>query len=520
LYLRRLDQATAEMIRGTENAARPFFSPDGQHAAFLQRGRLMKVDLRGGTPVDMGVVAMGGGTWTDRDEIVYAGPPNTGGVSRLFALSAAGGSPRQLPSRPNDPVYSQPHALPGGNAVLFTISPGVRRGAIAVMSLDSGEIRIVEESGEFPSFVSSGHIVFVRAGQLMIRSFDLDRLAATGPAVPAGEDLQEGVYSVSHAGLLVYVAAGDNDPTGGLLAWVDRTGRSEPTSVERAPYAYPRLSGDAGRAVVGVGFGRGSGDISIVDLVRGGRVPLTHGDRVQGGNLSAIATWSHDQRHVTFSSSTQPDEYRLEQITADGTARREVLLSITGKLVQPGSWSHDGRTMVFYSGSSFGTGGERDLHVFDAQRKVMEPLLVTKFREVAPQLSPDSKWVAFVSDMSGRQEVYVMRFPERTDLTPVSSGGGTEPVWAKNGRELFYRNGKHMISVSFAGETKPVLGQRKTLFESEHRHDPSVSGAVPNYDVAADGRFLMVEGPPAAEGIDLSVVVNWTEELKRLAPAR
>jgi Tol biopolymer transport system component len=215
-----------------------------------------------------------------------------------------------------------------------------------------------------------------------------------------------------------------------------------------------------------------------------------------------------------------PDEYRLEQITADGTARREILLRVKGTLLQPGSWSHDGRTMVFYSGSSFGTGGERDLHVFDAQRKVMEPLLVTKSREVAPQLSPDSKWVAFVSDMLGRQEVYVMRFPQRTDVIPVSTSGGTEPVWARNGRELFYRNGRQMISVSFSGESKPVLGQPTTLFESEHRHDPSVSGAVPNYDVAADGRFLMVEGPPAAEGIDLSVVVNWTEELKRLAPAR
>jgi serine/threonine-protein kinase len=176
--------------------------------------------------------------------------------------------------------------------------------------------------------------------------------------------------------------------------------------------------------------------------------------------------------------------------------------------------------MIFYTGSSYGSGVERDLYVLNVDQKNAEPFLVTKFREVAPQLSPDSKWVTFVSDMSGRQEIYVSRFPERTDLLPVSSTGGTEPVWARDGRELFYRNGSRMMSVSFSADPRPVFGQSKTLFESQHRHDPSVSGAVPNYDVATDGRFLMIEGPPAEEGVDLSVVVNWAEELTRLAPPR
>jgi Tol biopolymer transport system component len=524
LHLRRFNQAGDEMVRGSEGAARPFFSPDGRRAGFIQRGRLMKTDLSGGTPVDLGVTVNGGGTWTDRDEIIYSAVPAGGGESRLFVLPSNGGKPRQLPSRPNDPVYSQPHALPGGEAVLFTISADLQRRSVAVMSLDSGEIRIVDEAGEFPHFVSSGHMVFLRAGgTLMARPFDVRQLAAAGPAVPVAE-VQQALFSVSHSGLFVYVAADGTAPTTSRLAWVDRSGRSVPIPSEPEAYAYPRITRDGERAVVGIGFGTGVGDISIIDLKRGSRIPLTHGDRVKGGNLSAIAAWSHDERHVTFSSSASPDEYRLEQITTDGTGQRDVLFSIKGKLVQPGSWSHDGRKHVFYTGSSFGTGSDRDIHYLDLDRRATTtdslPLVVTRSREVAPRLSPDSKWVAFVSDMSGRQEVYVTKFPERTHLQPVSSAGGTEPVWSRNGRELFYRNGSAMMSVSFADGPKPILGQPLKLFDSRHRHDPSVSGAVPNYDVGADGRFLMVEGPSDADGVDLSVVVNWAEELKRVAPAR
>jgi serine/threonine-protein kinase len=523
LYVRRFNQAGDEIVRGSENAARPFFSPDGRQAGFVQHGRLMKADLSGGAPVDLGVVANGGATWTDRDEIVYAAVPTGGGISRLHVLPSNGGTPRQLPSRPNDAVYSQPHALPGGGAVLFTISTDLQHRSIAVMSLDSGEIRIVEESGDFPHFVSSGHIVFFRAGRLMARPFDVRQLAATGPAVPAADDVQPALFSVSHSGLFVYVGGDGASYTRTSLAWVDRTtGRSVTLAAEPAPYAYPRIARDGERAVVGIGFGAGMGDISLVDLKRGSRIPLTHGDRVKGGNISAIAVWSHDGKRVTFSSSALSDEYRLEQITTDGTGQREVLLTIKGKLVQPGSWSHDGRKHVFYTGSSFGTGSDRDIHYLDLDRKTTDPLplVVTRFREVAPVLSPDSKWLAFVSDMSGRQEVYVTKFPERTDLLPASGAGGTEPVWSKDGRELFYRNGAAMMSVTFADGPKPTLGQPHKLFESRHRHDPSVSGAVPNYDVTADGRFLMVEGPSDGDGVDLSVVVNWAEELKRLAPVR
>jgi serine/threonine-protein kinase len=523
LYLRRFNQIGDEIVRGSENAARPFFSPDGRHAGFVQHGRLMKADLSGGAPVDLGVVANGGATWTDRDEIVYAGVPTGGGVARLHVLPSNGGTPRQLPSRPDDPVYSQPHALPGGEAVLFTISTGPQRGSIAVISLDSGEIRIVDESGEFPYFMSSGHVGFFRGGRLMARPFDMRQLAVTGPAFSAADDVQPALFSVSHSGLFVYVAGDGTSSATTRLTWVDRTtGRSEPIAAEPAPYAYPRISRDGERAVVGIGFGAGSGDISLVDLKRGSRIPLTRGDRVKGGNLSAVSVWSHDDKRVTFSSSVLPDDYRLEQITTDGTGQREVLLSIKGKLVQPGSWSYDGRKHVFYTGSSFGTGSDRDIHYLDLDRKPTDPvpLVVTRFREVAPRLSPDSKWVAFVSDMSGRQEVYVTKFPERTELEPVSTAGGTEPVWSRNGRELFYRNGAAMMSVSFADGPKPILGQSQKLFESRHRHDPSVSGAVPNYDVAADGRFLMIEGPSDADGVDLSVVVNWGDELKRLASAR
>jgi serine/threonine protein kinase len=138
----------------------------------------------------------------------------------------------------------------------------------------------------------------------------------------------------------------------------------------------------------------------------------------------------------------------------------------------------------------------------------------------AAYMSPEQAKGKTVSDTSGRQEAYVTKFPERPELIPVSNSGGSEPVWARNGKELFYRNGSQMMVVSFTDGVKPILGQPQRLFESNHRPDPSVSNAIPNYDVGPDGRFLVVEGPPETEGMDLSVVVNWTEELKRLAPAR
>ncbi len=339
--------------------------------------------------------------------------------------------------------------------------------------------------------------------------FDLNRLEKTGPEAPILEGIQVsrfGVapYSFSDDGLLVYLPGGDVRATRSSLVWVDREGNEEPLSAEPRAYGHPRLSPDGSRLAVTVDDS-GNTDIWIYDLGRQTPTRLTFdaaGDQV--------SIWTPDGQRVVFLSQREGAN-NLFWKAADGTGQVERLR--TSPNFQLPSWfSPDGKSLVFYERK-----GSFDIGVLSMEgERTSKPLLQTEFDETRPAISPDGRWIAYMSNETGRREIYVRPFPSVEDGSwQISSDGGVSPVWAPNGRELFYRNGEAMMVVKIETEPSFRHGRPQVLFSG------SYAFAARNYDIHPDGqRFLMIkEAEQTGEtGTELIVVENWFQELKRLVP--
>jgi Tol biopolymer transport system component len=311
--------------------------------------------------------------------------------------------------------------------------------------------------------------------------------------------------SYSNAGILAYIPASPR-PQQSALVWVSRTGVEEPTGATGLAYFQPRLAPDGRRVAVTVS-GENTDDIWLYDLARETWSRFT----LEGNN--GFPVWTPDGRRMTFVS----DRAGVDNIywkPLDGSAPEE-RLATSERPNYPFSWSRDG-TLVYVEAHPLTL---QNLWVLHADRKTKPgPFLETPFGEGAPALSPDGRWVAYVSNESGRNEVHVRPFPGPGERTTISTDGGNEPVWAANGRELFYRNGDAMMAVDISTSSGLQAGRPKRLFEKHY--EPTLA-LWPNYSVSPDGqRFLMVktieqgEAPP-----QINVVLNWHEELKRLVPS-
>lgn len=226
-------------------------------------------------------------------------------------------------------------------------------------------------------------------------------------------------------------------------------------------------------------------------------------------------TWTPDNQHLTFNRRLEAPATTLEWIDPSRSEQSTVLVR-QPQFVAGGAWSPDGRVLAFFQ---FQLATQRDLWVLEpGSGRQPRPFLVTPANERGPRFSPDGRWIAYVSDASGRDEIFINAYPGPLGPIPVSTGGGREPAWSRNGRELFYRQGDRVMSVSVDGGASPSLRSPRLLFEGPYEADPLVG--LPNYDVAADGRFLMVSGPRAPI-FRFTIVQNWFEELKRrVSPAQ
>jgi eukaryotic-like serine/threonine-protein kinase len=516
LYLRSIDRFEATPIPGTEGAESPFFSPDGQSVGFFAEGKLKKVSLSGGAPLTLcGAPVTRGGTWGPDDTIIFA-PSITAG---LFRVSAAGGTPKPLtvPDRKNGEYgHRWPEILPGGSAVLFTIWTGgsFDDARIGVLSLETGKRRILIEGGTYARYVPSGHLVYARAGGLLAVPFDLGRLEVTGPPVSILEGVSMnptfGVaeFSSSADGSLAYVAGGSKVGERTLL-WVDRKGQAQALSAPPRGYLSPRLSPDGQRLAVAI-EGPTNPGLWVYDLTRD---TLT---RVTASLPIPFPIWTPDGKRVTFSAA--PDGVlNLYWVPADssGTAER---LTTSDNAQWPGSWSPNGQVLAFseadpttgYDIWVLGLHGERKARAF----------LQTQSNEYGPMFSPDGSWLAYGSDESGRQEIYVRPFPGPGGKWQISTDGGVEPVWARNGRELFYRNGDKIMAAPV--EIKPVFAAAKPKLLFEGHYEKSVFAYEPNYDLSPDGQRLLMIKASEQESAEsqLNVVLNWADDLKRLVPPR
>jgi eukaryotic-like serine/threonine-protein kinase len=498
-----------------------FVSPDGQWVGFWDVTTLQKVAITGGPPVTIvaGQPSAGrGATWTRDGNIIFA---TTSTDSGLQQVSAAGGEVTVLtkPDRSQGQFdHFWPEALPGGEAVLFTIaqaSGSIESAQIAVLDLRTRISKVLIRGGSHAHYVPTGHLVYGVAGTLRAVRFDLDRFEVIGTAVPVLEGVAttaQGAANVAIAanGSLVYAPGGGGTADRVPIVSVDRQGRASPLPGLVDLYRDVRVSPDGTQLAVAT-----QDDVWIYDFGRAALSRLTTNPATDSRML-----WTPDGRRIIFTSlrSGFPEMFWRP---ADGTGDDELLLTRTKDMLDSrgSSWSRDGRQLLFvdvYSGAGSCSIGQVSIE----RPSDVQVLLKNQFCNDFPAVSPDGRWIAYHSNVSGRQEIYVEKYPEFGDRQQVSVNGGSRPIWSRNGRELFFSSlaWRQIFAVPIQSASRLIVGRPQVLFE--YPILPAPGGARP-YDVAPDGRFIIIgrgqENTPNASQ-NLVLVQNWLEELKRRVP--
>jgi hypothetical protein len=530
-----MDQGDHTPITGTEVAGtgarqlggpvQLFFSPDGRWVGFVSRNELKKIPLAGGSAITLARLTSPtvGVSWASDDTIVLGG--DEAGILRV---SASGGVPAPIVIPKAGELLREPHLLPGGNAVLFSVGRGnpdvgrdnLRAGLgqwdLEIASLDTGERRMLVE-GRAGRVVPSGHLVFFRDGSLWAARFDLGRLRIDGDPIRVVEGVQGAGnrvsdfagFAIADSGTLTYVPA---DPAvERTLVWVDMQGREQPTMAPARPYGWARVSPNGQRAGVTISRDDNTGaDAWVVDLDRGGvsRLPSP-------SEFSAHPLWTRDGERIVI--RTERPAAFFWMLDGSGTLERLATFENVSQ-VQPYGWSADGKRLVFFH---LPRGDVGVLRLGSEPR--WEPLLNSQAMEQTPAISHDGKWIAYASNETGRDEVYIQRFPELGQKQRISTEGGLDPLWAPDGTRLYYLRSSQGPMMAVSIDTGPPfrVGKPEVLFAREyyrtfpgHRtHDLDSSGT----------RFLMIKPDERADatggGARIQVVLNWFEELKRLVPA-
>ena len=507
LMIRPMNAVEPSPIPGTTDAIGPFFSPDGRSIAFFAEGKLKRVALSGGAAVAVTDAAIGfGGTWGTDDTIVFSS--TTG--SPLFRVDARGGDASRvttLDAAKGEFSHRWPELLPDGKTVLYTVGTlgSWDDAEIVGQSLTSGRREVLVKGGTHPQYLSSGHLMYARAGAIMAAPFDAGRLTVTGPAVRVLEAVHESFdgaaqLSVSRTGALVYVP-GAQSVTRRLIG-VDSNGTSTPFAAPGRAWVDPRVSPDGRRVVAAVAGA--TEQIWSYDISEGSLTQLTF----EADNSSPV--WTPDGARVTFSSN-RAGARNLFLVRADGRSSPE-RLTTSDNIQLPGSWSPGGEMLAFVEHHP-STGRDIWMLRYSGARDVT-PFVRTPFDESAPRFSPDGGMVAYVSNETGRSEVYVRSFAHSSRKAQVSRNGGTEPVWARDGRDLFYRAGDRLMAAPVqAGSDIRVGAPRLVLTASYERGTLDRA----NYDVLPGARFVFVRAAeqPSPAG-EVHVVLNWVDTVRPL----
>ena len=523
LWVRDLDSLDAHPLPGTDGANDPFWSPDSRFLGFFAGGKLKKINMAGGPALSLGDVHNArGGSWSKNDVIVFA-PTNGSGLMRVAAAGGDATPVTALDLALSENSHRYPCFLPDGRHFIYTArSADMEKTAIYLGDLDS---RIDSKTRRpilyAPSnavYVSPGYLLFLRERTLMAQKFNAGKAQAVGFPVPVAEQVDYnnpnlwGLFSASHNGVLVYSSGG----TGGSvqLTWFDRSGNVVGTVSTPGDLNWAAISPDGSR----VAFDRrdlqtGLYDIWLHDLVRGTDSRFTFSQN----NL--IPVWSPDGRYIVF-YSLRDGVFSLYQKDTNGTANDEALHRLPPtkqRWIGPMpvmDWSHDGRYIVEEIGGDLRTGYAIWVSPLFGDRKPF-PYLRTSFNEMSAKLSPDGQWLAYVSDETRREEVYVQAFPTPGAKLRISANGGTLPLWSRDGKELFFVDldrklmAVEMKRVALSGGARLEASVPRPLFETRIRSGYSW------FDVNKDGRFLMPIQTEPSRSAAITVVVNWTEGLKK-----
>jgi len=513
LWVREHDELRPSPIPGTENAASPFFSPDGMHLGFILNGRTVRtVSLTGGPPLTLSdSINSSGGDWGE-DGYVYIELDN--GLGRIRATGGPLERIFKFSEERREIGAEWPNVLPGGKGLIFRIRRAGQPASefdIMAMKLPGGEAKPLVR-GVYARYVASGHLLVVTAdGKLLAIPFDPGKLALAGAPVAMMDGmLRAGPFevnlAVSQTGTLVYASGGSAGATRAF--WVTREGvatAADSTWDPQGTITSVSLAPDGKALAVTLQRG-GAQDIWVKRLPTGPFSRITFGDTAR-----FRATWTGDGRSLVYISDRGTGAGEPQLSRADGTGRPRVLFQSRFNFGQAFE-SGDGRWLVLRR--ALNEPGAGDIYATKSGDTALVPLLTSSATELAPSLSPDGRWLAYVSNESGTSEVYVRPFPDVASARwQVSLSGGTLPVWARNGRELFYVNGRQELATVEVGPgTTFTAAEPRVLFSASAYNLTTSAGA---YDVSADGRrFIMVRPLTGPSETELVLVQNWFEELR------
>jgi serine/threonine-protein kinase len=529
LFMRALDRFDTVAVGGTEGGSAPFFSTDGRWIGFYANGMVQRVSVDGGAALKIcDSPAVWSATWGADDTIVYAASAAPGG---LWRVSASGGTPERLTTvdgAASEIQHAYPQRLPNGDVLFGVITD--RGWHLASLALATKQIRPLSQPGTGGAgalYVSTGHLLYANAGGLVAVPFDSAR-GITGSPVPllerpAVDPSGSAAFAVSSSGTLVYLPKGTILPTRALVQ-VDRTGRATVLSETRAAYSHPRLSPDGRRLIVAIETETGS-DLWLYYLDRG-----SSRTRIVSGGVNRYPVWGAPDGRITFQSArsgsttlytrsvddagTEPEP--LFRPSSDASGMSRVLAGLLPGTMPtftaanphvPMSWSPGGANLAFDERKP---SAERDIWVF-SKGSEPSPFVLTAADEWAPAFSPDGKWLAYVSDESGRNEVYVQPYPGPGPKWPVSTEGGTEPAWSPDGRELYFRHRDQLLVATVTPGADFRASRGQPVFESRYE---TIDGAR-NYDVSPDGKsFVLIRSEGVDEPDQFNVVLNWFSELR------
>jgi len=531
IYLRPLDQLQARAIPGTKKGLQPFFSPDGQWLGFIRGGELLKVPTSGGEPSTIcGCIALYGASWGPDGTIVFAGIK--GGLQQV---NRSGGEPVALTELDleNDEVsHRLPHFLPDGKAVLFTVLRHKTSGAdwsqaqVFILSLETGERKLLVEGGADAIYVPSGHLVFAREDRLMAVHFDLKHWEIVGSEVVALEGVHRSIntgknyletgaaqFSISNSGVLAYASGSVFPELEREVVWVDRQGQEQPLEVELKNYLSGRVSPDGLKVLLSESYP--PHDVWLFDLNR----QVLSRQTFEGNQVFAI--WGPGPDQFTFSSDREgPWELYVKTVNSGPGQVEKLPIRLAGESYLAGSWSPEGETLVF---TGAGKEGSQDIFTYTTGGQT-EPFLNSRFGEYHPEFSPDGRWLVYVSIESGSEEVYVRPYPGPGGGVQISREGGSQPLWSRDGREILFRSGQsyqdfYSVQINVEeGALKPDEPIR-VLNDAPYRF----SGPIRSDDVAPDGRRLLIKYSSEAaltaafEGFlptNIQVVQGWFRELE------
>jgi serine/threonine-protein kinase len=540
IHIRDLNAQAETSLDGTEGARNLFFSPDGRWLGFQQGQQIKKIAVAGGAPAvvveNLGLTqdlnfGPPGLTWGRDGTIVYAANLGAG----LSRVRETGGQPEaftQLDPANNEASHRLPHFLPDASAVLFTVlrysavAPDWTRAQIWVQSTKTGERKHLIDNAVDARVAGGNALVFAREGKLFALRFDPASLSVTGPEVQVLDGVTHSVrgtaavtwtgaaqFSIADNGAIFYAPGSVEPPLLSALVWFDRKGNLTPVPGMRPMFRFgPRVLPDGVRVATSELYV--NKDIWIFDSARGTE------DRATYEGQNAFPIFSPIGTHFAFRS----DRAGPQQIfLSDGVNLRDAKRLTSGPSDVPSSWTPDGKELLFTRGFST-LGGNTDIYAVSVdQPDTPRAVLATPADERSPELSPDGKWLAYVSDDSGRPGIYVQPYPGPGPRVTITSGGALDPAWSKNGNELFYRVGPQIVAVPFtvSGGTF-IPGKPITLFSQASLGSGTTVRA--NYDVAPDGRFLLNQvmteaGQQRNRRIfpsTLRFVLNWTQEVQQL----